>query len=111
MHCTLVQEHRTLVPTPGGCASRSLERCAAAKAELDSRDLPGSCECAQLDLADVGSIRAFASKLGSKGCQVRTLVNNAGAPGPLRSGWVSWRVSSCKWPFTWVGLALHAARL
>ena len=57
---------------------RSLEKCAAAKAELDSRQLSGSCECVHLDLADLNSVRTLAAKLGREGQQVQSLINNAG---------------------------------
>ena len=44
-------------------ACRSMERCAAAQAELEARGLPGSSECRHLDLNDWGSIRRFAAEL------------------------------------------------
>lgn len=59
-------------------ACRSLERCASAKAELDGRGLPASCECRRLDLCDAASIRAFAAGLRTP---LATLVNNAGVMG------------------------------
>eukprot|EP00887_Chlorella_sp_A99_P006522 scaffold3.g6522.t1 len=43
-------------------ACRSAERCATAKAELDARGLPGTCECAHLDLCNLASIRTFAAE-------------------------------------------------
>lgn len=82
-------------------ACRNAERCAAAKAELDARRLPGSCECHRLDLSDYASIRAFAQALerspagvagagtapAAQSQQLTTLVNNAGVMGvPPRPG-------------------------
>lgn len=66
-------------------ACRSLERCAAAKAELDARPgLPGSCECRHLDLGSYASIRAFAAGLHEGGARpIAALVNNAGVMGDV----------------------------
>ena len=68
-------------------ACRSMERCEAAKAVLDARRLPGSCECRQLDLSDFGSIRRFAAELAGAE-RLTTLISNAGVMGlpPLPDG-------------------------
>ena len=69
-------------------ACRSLQRCEAAKASLDARRLPGSCECRLLDLDDYVSIRHFAAELQASAppTELDCLVNNAGVmglpPGP-----------------------------
>lgn len=48
-------------------ACRNQAKCTAAAAELDARELPGSCECRHLDLSDYASIRAFAAGLQHEG--------------------------------------------
>lgn len=68
-------------------ACRSQERCSGAKAALDARRLPGSCDCRCLDLNDFASVRRFAEELQrSGGPPLTCLVNNAGVmgvpPGP-----------------------------
>jgi len=75
-----------------GC--RSLARCREAKAELDSRGLPGTCECQMLDLCSVSSVRGFTSTVAkaSSATGLRVLINNAGVmglpgdPEPLKDG-------------------------
>lgn len=78
-------------------ACRSEERCQAAKAELDGRGLPGSCECRRVDVSDYASIRRFAQELrerpprpagaaaaagaGAAPPQFDLVVNNAGVMG------------------------------
>lgn len=71
-------------------ACRNMAACEAAAAELASAAVPGSCICAQLDLADAASVRQFAAQqratLQMSQRPLNVLVNNAGVmglgPGP-----------------------------
>jgi NAD(P)-dependent dehydrogenase (short-subunit alcohol dehydrogenase family) len=63
-------------------ACRDAGRCEAAKAELDARQLPGSCRCSCLDVGDYQSIRSFAARMRKdpdvQEQKIKVLVNNAG---------------------------------
>lgn len=62
-------------------ACRNRARCEAARAQLLTRNLKGSAECMDLDVANVDSVRTFAANLKRRlGAtqRLRVLVNNAG---------------------------------
>uniref|UniRef100_A0A383WIR5 Uncharacterized protein n=1 Tax=Tetradesmus obliquus TaxID=3088 RepID=A0A383WIR5_TETOB len=71
-------------------ACRNMDACSVAQQELHQRQLPGTCQCSRLDLADLQSVRSFAKQqqqeLQSSKQPLRVLVNNAGVmgvgPGP-----------------------------
>ncbi|KAF6263641.1 NAD(P)-binding protein [Scenedesmus sp. NREL 46B-D3] len=71
-------------------ACRNMEACSLTQQELQQRQLPGTCQCCRLDLADLESVRSFAKQqqeeLQSSKQPLQVLVNNAGVmglgPGP-----------------------------
>ncbi|KAI0546947.1 putative short-chain dehydrogenase [Xylaria curta] len=78
--------------------SRSIEKGEAALADLQSRNLPGTVELVQLDVADEKSIAAAAKVVEEKHGRLDALVNNAGiarGPGTLAEQMVDcFRVSA-----------------
>lgn len=81
--------------------------CEQAQEELAERRLPGTSECAQLDVGNYESVRGFASRVcseagGHGGRKVKLLINNAGA--------VPWHtmLAPCSLLFLWWQLAHHA---
>ena len=73
---------RNTAPVP--LSSGKLCWCEQAQEELAERRLPGTSECAQLDVGYYESVRGFASRVCSKagrrgGRKVKLLINNAGA--------------------------------
>jgi len=59
-------------------ACRSLDKGAAAAAEIRKEDSPGQVNLLQLDLADLGSVRQFAESFLKEYDRLDVLVNNAG---------------------------------
>jgi len=62
--------------------SRSLEKGAAAVAQLKAEGLP-HVECVQLDIADEASIRSAREEIGRKTDSLDVLINNAGINGAM----------------------------
>ena len=75
-----MQAQHSPYPLSGG----NLCWCEQAQEELAERRLPGTSECAQLDVGSYESVRGFASRVCSEagrrgGRKVKLLINNAGA--------------------------------
>jgi NAD(P)-dependent dehydrogenase (short-subunit alcohol dehydrogenase family) len=63
-------------------ACRNLEKANVAKADIEKSNPNAKLEVIQLDLADLASIRQFASSFSNKFEHLHILVNNAGVMGP-----------------------------
>lgn len=67
-------------------ACRNMDACERVAQELRAAHPQGACECSRIDLEDVRSVKAFASRhraaLRKQGRPLNVLVNNAGIMGP-----------------------------